>query len=372
MAAYRATRHDATGYSPNFLVLHREVRVPVDLMYEAPPEKPTEDYDDFVEKIRERTTTAYAKVRQQLRRSAERNKRYYDIGLTPKRFAPGQWVLYFNPRKLRGKQMKWQRQYEGPYLVVETPSTLTAKIQRNPKSQPKVVHIDKLREYPGAPPRSWLTNQVRGALPSTPKSPVSTTTHELPQTTGQPQSPLQVVSSPATEHSAMVDLVSESMNDNELFSRIGNRTDPERPLTSLTASHVQQAQSGNERQPVEGLISDNVLTSTSSEKPQQGSQMSSALEGSDVRPNLATSSFDCMDDQTQSIRVSHEGFLTSLDERDSTSITQKGVNEKSRVRHRCFVGNDQIVDKSTQTSCKDSNVVSVSYTHLTLPTNREV
>ena len=43
MAAYCATRHDATGYSPNFLVLHREVRVPVDLMYEAPPEKPTED-----------------------------------------------------------------------------------------------------------------------------------------------------------------------------------------------------------------------------------------------------------------------------------------------------------------------------------------
>jgi len=97
MAAYRATRHEATGYSPNFLVLHREVRIPVDLMYEAPQEDPTEDYDDFVEKIRERTTTAYAKVRQQLRRIAERNKRYYDIGLKPKSFVPGQWVLYFNP-----------------------------------------------------------------------------------------------------------------------------------------------------------------------------------------------------------------------------------------------------------------------------------
>ena len=65
-----------------------------------------------------------------------------------------------------------------------------------------------------------------------------------------------------------------------------------------------------------------------------------------------------MDDQTQSIRVSQEGFPTSLDEQDSTSITQKGVNGESRVRHRCFVGNDQIVDKSTQTCCKDSNVVS--------------
>jgi len=85
--------------------------------------------------------------------SAERNKQYYDIGLKPKRFVPEQWVLYYNPRKLRGKQMKWRRQYEGPYLVVETPSILTAKIQRNAKSQPKVVHIDKLKEYPGTPPR---------------------------------------------------------------------------------------------------------------------------------------------------------------------------------------------------------------------------
>jgi len=106
MAAYRATRHETTFYSPNFLVLHREVRVPVDLMYKRPQEKPAEDYDDFVGKVRDRTTTAYAKVRQQLGRNAERNKRYYNIGLKPKRFALGQWVLYFNPKKLRKKQMK--------------------------------------------------------------------------------------------------------------------------------------------------------------------------------------------------------------------------------------------------------------------------
>ena len=112
MAAFRATRHKATGYSPNFLVLNREVRVPVDIMYGTPDENPAEDYDAFVEQIRGRAVTAYAQVREQLRRSAERNKRYYDIGLKPKRFSVGQSILYFNPRKFRGKQMKWQRQDE--------------------------------------------------------------------------------------------------------------------------------------------------------------------------------------------------------------------------------------------------------------------
>jgi len=62
LAAFRATRHEATGYSPNFLVLNREVRVPVDLMYGAPEETPAEDYDDFVEQIRGRAVIAYAQV----------------------------------------------------------------------------------------------------------------------------------------------------------------------------------------------------------------------------------------------------------------------------------------------------------------------
>ena len=42
MAAYRATQHDATGYSPNMLVLGRETRAPPDLVYGAPNEDRSE------------------------------------------------------------------------------------------------------------------------------------------------------------------------------------------------------------------------------------------------------------------------------------------------------------------------------------------
>ena len=58
LAAFRATQHDSTGYSPNYLVLGREVRTPVDIVYGDPEEEPADDYDDFVEKFRERSTTA--------------------------------------------------------------------------------------------------------------------------------------------------------------------------------------------------------------------------------------------------------------------------------------------------------------------------
>jgi len=103
MAAYRASRHESTGYSPNFLVFGPEARAPPDIVYGSPEDEPEEYYDTFVERVRERTTTAFAEVRNSLKQSAERNKRYYNLGLKPKHFEAGQWVLYFNQRKLHGK-----------------------------------------------------------------------------------------------------------------------------------------------------------------------------------------------------------------------------------------------------------------------------
>jgi len=85
MAAYRASRHDATGFSPNFLVLGREARAPPDIVYGSPNEELDETYDSFVKRMRERSVAAFAVVRFSLKRSAERNKRYYDLGVKAKR-----------------------------------------------------------------------------------------------------------------------------------------------------------------------------------------------------------------------------------------------------------------------------------------------
>jgi len=161
MSAYRATRHKATGYLPNFLVLGREARAPPDIVHgyvEA-----GDEYDPFVEQLRNRQTTAYAKVRAQLQRSAGYNKRCNDIGVKPSRFEVGQWVWYFNPRKLRGKQMKWTQQYEGPYLILRMLLPLVAKIQQSSRTKPKIVHIDKLKKYEGEEPRMWSTAEGAAA-----------------------------------------------------------------------------------------------------------------------------------------------------------------------------------------------------------------
>ena len=84
-----------------FLVLGRETRAPPDLVYGSPKE---ENDDRFVEQMRESLVTAYTEVRQHMQRSAKKNKRYYDLGLGPKKFEVGHWVLNINPRKLKGNR----------------------------------------------------------------------------------------------------------------------------------------------------------------------------------------------------------------------------------------------------------------------------
>ena len=59
------------------------------------------------------------------------------------------------PTKTPGKQMKWKRQYEGPFSVIRTPSSVTAEIQKSAKTRARVVHIEELKDYVGKPPKSW-------------------------------------------------------------------------------------------------------------------------------------------------------------------------------------------------------------------------
>lgn len=73
-------------------------------------------------------------------------------------------VCFFS--EFHPSQVYHEWQYEGSYLSIETPSELTAKIQRNPRSQNKVVHIDKLKEYLGTPHKSWLITSPLTGLTS--------------------------------------------------------------------------------------------------------------------------------------------------------------------------------------------------------------
>ena len=83
--AYRASEHSSTGFSPHFLTFGREVRAPVDLVL-GEPEHGKTSTDYYVVELKECLRSAYHLVRDQLGRTAERAKKYYDVRVHKKSF----------------------------------------------------------------------------------------------------------------------------------------------------------------------------------------------------------------------------------------------------------------------------------------------
>jgi len=159
MAAYRASPHDATGFSPNRLFLGREVNTPLDVIMGLPPQQcEAQSMDEFVQLTQQRMSEAFTVAREHLRVSAERRKTSYDRRVRPSDLKIGDWVWYWYPRRFTARSYKWQRNYTGPYLVVRAVPPVNFAIQKSPKSKPFIVHVNKLKKCLGDTPVSWLDN----------------------------------------------------------------------------------------------------------------------------------------------------------------------------------------------------------------------
>ena len=92
IVAYCATVHDATGYSPNFLMFGRELRATIDLVLGGPEETQYTNPEEFVEALRLNQKEAYALAGDHLGRRAERNKDNYEMRARPAKFGVGDWM----------------------------------------------------------------------------------------------------------------------------------------------------------------------------------------------------------------------------------------------------------------------------------------
>jgi len=157
LAAYRSSTHESTGMTPNFVATGREVHAPVDLVYTPPEtERPTY-YASHADELIDQRRRAHTLVREQLGVATVRNKRNYDMRVRPQRYSVGQSVYYFNPRKIQGRQDKWRRKFQGPFLIVKTIGTVNVMLQRSKRSQLFCTHVDKIKLYVADEmPQSWL------------------------------------------------------------------------------------------------------------------------------------------------------------------------------------------------------------------------
>ena len=166
--AYRASVHEATGFSPNFIVFGRENRMLIDLLCGCPPddEEHYTSINEVVAQRQEMTKEVYEAVRVHLGEAAVRRKDRYDIEVKKTRFVEGAWVWYLYPRRRVGISAKWQKFYTGPYQIVRVIEPNNVVLQKSRRGKPFVVHHDKVKLFHGDPPGSWKPQTVTSRAPN--------------------------------------------------------------------------------------------------------------------------------------------------------------------------------------------------------------
>ena len=154
--AYRSTPHEATKFSPNMLVLGREIRMPADVIYGQPKEEPLDKYS-FVQDLQEKMLKAHDVARRHMKASAKRSKEVYDAKMSFHQYNQGDVVWCLQETRKVGVSPKLVRTYDGPFVIKEKRSPINFVLQLNPDNQERVVHHNKLKEFTGRVFPRWIT-----------------------------------------------------------------------------------------------------------------------------------------------------------------------------------------------------------------------
>ena len=150
MAAYRSTKHPATGYSPNYMMLGREVYSPLELQFPIRNNHISHltDQHRYAVELQERLSKCYLEARTKLKETAERQKRDYDTRTMKNAYDVESLVYKFN-----NVHHKFETPWSGPYIVLKKFSPAVYKIRNKHKSE--VIHHDRLKPYTSREIPGW-------------------------------------------------------------------------------------------------------------------------------------------------------------------------------------------------------------------------
>lgn len=155
-SAYRSTQHESTGFSPNLLMMGREVRLPAALLFGEPPSTNGNSFGEYVEQLRQDMERAHDLTRVHLQQAARRQKENYDVKLSTNSFKAGDLVWLLNERRSPKQCFKLQNMWLGPYVITRRHSDLNFEIQTSAKGTKLVVHHDKLKPYESTKQPKWV------------------------------------------------------------------------------------------------------------------------------------------------------------------------------------------------------------------------
>lgn len=159
LMAYRTSIHETTGCTPAMMMMGRDLRLPIDLIFGRPREEPSPLATDYADSLQRKLEQIHDFARPQLKMQSDRMKERYDLHLSGQALNAGEAVWLYNPRRKKGLSPKLSRSWEGPYTVTKRINDVVYRIQLGPRTKPKVVHRNRLWKYSGSAVPTWFQDK---------------------------------------------------------------------------------------------------------------------------------------------------------------------------------------------------------------------
>ena len=157
--AYRSTIHDVTGFSPNYVMLGREVSMPLEVMLGNLAGEERVSQVEYIKRLKERLHTCFSEVRDHMKRAGERQRKFYNLSADSKNYRAGDVVYLQEKTRKKGVSPKLMPKWRGPYLVISRFGTV-CEVQTSAKTS-KLCHFDLLKLCHSLNLPAWLIKTRR-------------------------------------------------------------------------------------------------------------------------------------------------------------------------------------------------------------------
>ena len=149
---YRASVHAATGVTPALLMLGRELRMPVDVVFPPVEDNREVCYPSHVAELDRRLQLANEYARTHLRIAWEAMRTSTPVSRKPQMLDPDLPVLVFNPSLPKGVSPKLAKFWKGPFNITEVISPYLYRVAVGGRKGTQVVHRSHLYQPPSNVP----------------------------------------------------------------------------------------------------------------------------------------------------------------------------------------------------------------------------
>ena len=146
--AYRASIHSSTGFTPNMMMLHREIEPPIAVMFGTHHHESYPSYGEYVADMKSKMQKAHDVARAYLGKAARRYKEMYDTKVNQNEYSIGDLVWLETDISQLDITPKLRVPYEGPYMIWRKVGPLDYELYMS-RDKKKIVHHNKLKRYHG-------------------------------------------------------------------------------------------------------------------------------------------------------------------------------------------------------------------------------